>query len=571
MSSSVSDEVILQNAFRRETIDDVIPVMEDMDVNLIEDNQSGNYSAGQIVFDTASLSNNGKFFDYENMTMQVPLLATLQNTSSSGAAGTPNPFAVGFKNSYTQIINSLQVEINGETICASKPYLNHAINYTMLTSFGVDEQKKWDELLGFTPDSAGSYSFNAGANVNGDGYSNNKPVSAGASFTVPETFNDGFAKRMRSTAYASGGYGSLPAMVATNTTKNTYCVAEGKNYCTLATTAAAAAVMGRWFVLATIRLKDCLDLFSKMKLTRGMQMRITVGLNQSTSAITVGTAGTVLSLKANPVMDSGLTTPVLLSSAATLNPNVIASGGLAATTTEITLAVGVAGNSIDSWNGTPSGFLPLQKARLYINSYKLRDDKMREYIAEPWYKIRHTSNYDYKLTRAIAAGSTATVNLSQSVRNPKYVLILPYASATTGVFYAATCPVYQSPFDTAPATTTPLCSVNQLQLTISGNTVFNQPEQYTFDQFINEFSKINSVNGNQSVINSGLVSPYMWDNAYRIIVVDVSRYNTPENHGLPVSIDATFTNNTAIICDYLSFVFNEDEFDINVLNGETRK
>lgn len=572
-TTGTADRVIFAESFDHESPDSIAGVANDMNVNWIEDQQSGNYSSGQMVFDTSTLTNNGQFFDYRNATLEIPILASLYN-GASGAAGTPTGFAVAFKDLYTNIINSMQVEINGQTLVASKPYLNHAINYHIKSSFSTNEQLKWDQLLGLNTDSAGSYKFAAAGSSDGDGYTNNRVAPAAANtFIVPEQYNDGLFRRARSTGQSSNGYNAIPVISSGSATaKNTYAAAIGKPYCTLNTTAAASAVMGRWYVLATIRLKDCLDIFNQLKLVRGMQMRITIGLNQATSLVTVGSSGTTMALTSNPTMISGMTNPVMLTSAAANQPNIIANGTLASTTTGLQLAVGVAGNSLDTWNGSAVGNLPLQKARMYINSYVLRDDKMREYIAHPVHTITHCSQYDYKPVTGVLTGANTTVNISQTVRNPKFILGLPYANTASGVFATATCPVYQSPFDTAPATTTPLASITQLQILVSGRNVFYQPEAYDFDQFINEFAKINAVNGNDiDGLTSGLISPYLWDNAYRAVVADLSRFNTPENRGLPVSIDVQYVNNTAVTMDYIWFVFYDDSFDLNVLDGSIKK
>ena len=584
MSTGTADRVIFHESFDAETPEELRGVANDMNVNWIEDQQSGNYSAGQMVFDTSTLTNNGQFFDYHNATLEIPILATLSNPIAAGGTTAisklPNGFAVAFKDLYTNIINSMQVEINGQTIVASKPYLNHAINYTIKSSFSTNEQLKWGQLLGLNTDTGGSYRFSVAASVDGDGYSNNRVASAAAAFDTPDLFNDGLYNRAKSTSQPSNGYGSIPVLTSGSATaKNNYCAAIGKPYCTLTTPTkddVAGTVLGRWYVLATIRLKDVLDVFDKLKLVRGMQMRITIGLNQSISTITVGTTGTKMSLKSNPIMNSGLTNPVMITSAATANPNIVANGTLIAgptPTTELQLAVGVAGNALDAWNSsTGATNLPLQKARMYINSYVLHDDKLREYIAHPIHTITHSSQYDYKPVSGVEIGANTTVNISQTVRNPKYVLGLPYANTASGVFATATCPVYQSPFDTAPATTTPLASITQLQVQVSGKNVFYQNEAYDFDQFINEFSKINAINGNEiDGLTSGLISPYLWDNAYRAVVADLSRFNTPENRGLPVSIDVSYVNNTAVKMDYIWFVFYDDSFDLNVLDGSIKK
>ena len=76
----------------------------------VPDQNSGSYPNGQILFDLASLSNSGKYIDFQQSYIVVPLVATTVLTA--GAASAENAFMTSLKNGYHQLINSMSVEIN---------------------------------------------------------------------------------------------------------------------------------------------------------------------------------------------------------------------------------------------------------------------------------------------------------------------------------------------------------------------------------------------------------------------------------------------------------------------------
>ena len=75
------------------------------------DQNNGSYPNGQILFDLASLSNSGKYIDFQQSYIVVPLVVTTICTASTANA-VENAFMTSLKNGYHQLINSMSVEIN---------------------------------------------------------------------------------------------------------------------------------------------------------------------------------------------------------------------------------------------------------------------------------------------------------------------------------------------------------------------------------------------------------------------------------------------------------------------------
>jgi hypothetical protein len=67
----------------------------------------------------------------------------------------------------------------------------------------ADDLKKWGPSIGFNPDAAGSSSYAAAANANGDGTSNNvvNPAAALTYASQIDPYNAGLLKRLQMTGY----------------------------------------------------------------------------------------------------------------------------------------------------------------------------------------------------------------------------------------------------------------------------------------------------------------------------------------------------------------------------------
>ena len=82
----------------------------------IPDSNNSSYANGQIIFDCASLSNSGKFVDWQNSTLVLPLVLGV-NVGATAPYGTiENVFAASLKNGYHQLINSLSLEITNNSV-----------------------------------------------------------------------------------------------------------------------------------------------------------------------------------------------------------------------------------------------------------------------------------------------------------------------------------------------------------------------------------------------------------------------------------------------------------------------
>ena len=216
----------------------------------IPDSNNSSYANGQIVFDCASLANSGKFVDWSQSYITIPIVLDV-NLSTATTASVENVFAASLKNGYHQLINSLSVEINNNSIVNLSAFSNLKINYDLLTTCSREDELTFLPSLNFVKDTAESISYQPNASAYGYGECNNiitptlfNPTSGWGKTAY--TQNQGRLGRMLSTSYdpSTGLNSAVQNYTSTSATQLSL-----KNYATQSTTDMV------YYITATIPLK----------------------------------------------------------------------------------------------------------------------------------------------------------------------------------------------------------------------------------------------------------------------------------------------------------------------------
>ena len=555
-----SDQTIWQESISSSSVEH--PFV-DKDVLYIQDQNNGNY-AGQIQFDCSSLANNSRWLNYKEGLLEIPFMINFKSSISAVASEDyVSAFVAGLKNGYYQIIDSMQVDLNNQNIVQLQNNLNVLVNYKVMTSFSQDDLNKLGPALGICPDSSDSYLFSAGASSYGDGYSNNRNIAKTNSFTARNTTNEGFFKRQcQLTANAVSAALQTDYLPVTGVDANAAGVydAEARNYFRSDGGTTTARVW-TWVVMATIRLKDLCSFFEHVPLMKGANFRFTINYNSTLTTITTVKSGVTM-VTTTATQLSGHTNPVILASSAANNACNLLVDNVAGTV--VTIACGVVKTSLTST--ITSAF---SSCRLYVPAYKLDADYELSLIkTNPVTNIKYLDYYTYTVDN-VSAGSSFNQILTNGIVNPKAIVIVPFAApGSSAAVNALNLPQYQMIFDSAPGTTCPSASITNFQILLAGENVFNLNEFYTFSQFMDEFQHINALNGSQDTgLNAGLISEYMWRNGYRYYVADLSRRLRLEDK-IPKSVQIQGTNNTKVAISYMCFVLYERSVNVKTSTGE---
>jgi hypothetical protein len=450
-----------------------------------------------------------------------------------------------------------------------------------MTEWTTTEIQKYGASALMYPDDIGSIAFSSAATSNsGDGYINNNtsvatalvpPSSATGSAEYP--VNSGFVKRLFSnppvvftgetTAASPSGFPTMLAGTAASIAAQT---GKGATVLGAATTPQNTDV-AKWFYLHRIRLVDIHPIFKELDLCANPQFKLTLYINTGTANIDA-TAANQMKLN-SVVLTQGMTCPVMLASAALANTN----NGIFTTSAKLSLSWGVMGNSITTTGAAQ--YYPYSTTRMYIPFYDLLPEKALEIVKQPVKKSRYLDYYvqSFKGQAGTAAPTASQVNanfslqISASLKNAKYVALLPFANTAAGHFNTATgVDQYASPFDSAPWTVQAGSAITNFNVQVGNRWVYNSAQNYDFQGFLDEFSKIGALNGGLThELANGLIDEDKWAIGQRILVADLSRYTDKD---VPQSLLITGTNASSQGTDLVVIVVYERELSVDRITGE---
>jgi hypothetical protein len=633
-------------------------------INIL-DNQNQNYNNNQSVVDTSQLSNSNKYMSYRESYFLMPFLVTIQQVAQTTSttppatipywspATTSADFACGLKNWFGQIIHSFTLDYNGTTICQQTPYINMWNSFKLMTSLSLDDINTQGATIGFYPDDATSWQFlgvGSGTDANhisGQGLCNNTdtiiPIDAGqVGFNNFDSGkgNDGYLRRQQLINFDLKGKVGTPFIPTPGqpSVDSTYelLLASGeagvknvwKSYISNKVNSAVNKLGCIQFsIVATVYLKHVHSFFNMCPLLKGVFMKMTMNLNNTTTDFTTlaqhaGGAGNTLPWVPSALVCTGVTNaiggvnPLLLtsaraSSAASSNtsPPVNPCGGMglfpAYTVTNGTQAGGidwdfkmnisVGARVLDSSLAVSTSSLSEgQLARsvyLYIPAYTFNPTFEQAYLSSPVKQIKYTDVYQYQVQN-IGSGNTFNNLLTNGIANVKSLLILPFYSpspeATSSVLYGTASdtttslsvsinrntgvktgiPVWQSPFDPAgTGPTSPLCWISNFNVQVSGQNAIYNTQKYNFEQFNNQLYGQNAVNGGcTDGLTSGLIDRQRFDFEYCYYYVNVERM-LPVETSVPKSIQILGTSQSAKALDLWCFVEYGAEISIDCLTG----
>jgi len=283
--SSVSDHIQLMKSQEKQ-YDSVFDKREWLYIN----DTVTQYDQGTSIIETTSLSNNSKFLDYNSAYLSVPLLITLtSNGATNEGISTAMPYmkAVSFKQSFLSMINSITVDLNGQSMIQQNQLIDIYNHFRLLTSESWTSQNRWS-TIGFYPDVAEAGGFAS---------TNNKYAPA-ANTTNNSNLNEGLTERLK---YILDDSGVTLDAITTSPLSGLISKTElAKLYVShLSTKTAGSATTSpvlQYSVKATIMLKDIHPLFEALPISKSLNFKIQIFWNNSVATATQnGTAWTAQS------------------------------------------------------------------------------------------------------------------------------------------------------------------------------------------------------------------------------------------------------------------------------------
>jgi hypothetical protein len=219
---------------------------------------------------------------------------------------------------------------------------------------------------------------------------------------------------------------------------------------------------------------------------------------------------------------------------------------------------------------------PITSVRLYAPAYTMSPLSEQRYLSlTPTKKIVYNDVFYYSYQN-ISASSTFSVLVSNGLPNIRSVLIIPLvpkASNGTASTYPSTTALagvttdsILSPFSTTGGTPDPI-AIGNLQIQISGKNLFINNLQYDFENFLEQLSCSNQLNGNLTTsLSSGLIGKEEFQQLYRYYYGNAGR-SIPSEDGIAKAVQVSGTNLSSVAINLVVFIEFERSITLDVRSG----
>ena len=490
-----------------------------------EGSGSGDYSRNEIVFDSQNVSNSGKWCDYREAVISIPVVVAVSRRKTLNSA----VHAPGLLSS-EQMIKSLRLKSGASMIDSVTVEYNN--------STAVQQRKNISAYSSFKQHS--EYSLND-VEING---------SSNGYFKPSHLWTFDAARGLISNDCLTENSLDLYPVVDDDAEKISVLSADNVKKSGMDCQTSQNGGDHVYFFDHRIRLKD-LVMFDQLPLLKGSKIKITLTLNQSVSTFSLNNAGQIIS---SNVVLSGSSCPFLRA------PMISHAAQLAnddRMTETIVCSVGRA-----SVNGNTYSHEKNQ-CRLYIPSYVV-EAKHEERLIMGEKLVTYSDVFVTKLSN-VAGGFQSTI--TNSISRASRLIIVPMLTATANGTFAKS--PSESCFTNEPSSCSPHY-ISDLNVSMSGTNLYQQSVKYKYEHFVNEVQgKFGELAGMHTGVSSGLISLKDYENTLGYIVVNLGRRHKYDDH-TSVSLEIQGTVNSPKALDLLCFVEFDRDMTIEMASGELK-
>ncbi len=511
----------------------------------ITDQNNKSYN-GTITFDCSSIANNGRWVNWRESYFSMPYILGIRTTVTDVSVGADafDSHSVAFKSGFHHLLDSMSIELGNNSVMQNTPFSNMFNHYKILSTWSNDSYVKFGGVIGLAIDTPRSLQFvNATAkSLVGKGLVANELANAHSyvANVADVVRNEGF--------YTRSSYHVLPAKYPVITA--TSAAATGRTRWT----SVGAKQDTLWYAegLAIIRLSDVSDFINKLPLLKGSFLKFTLTTNTAVQSLPVPKAADDVTFTSASLSLQGRTVPFMVSQQDANSPQAGVIAAIKAAGADDVIVSGVGISSLTLGTTTASSSLQGGACRLYVPSYLLEPAYESQYLESfPVKEIVYTDVYNY-VTSPVANDGDIQALITNGIVDGQFLVVVPIVEGAAGT--AIPVSPHQSVYASEPGTTSAGCSIDKFNVQVSGTNIFQQDEQYDFEQFLHEQVAINALNGAQdSELTSGLISYEMWSFSHRYYVADLSR-GSPSDGLVPKSVLLLGQNKSGRTVRYYTFV-----------------
>ena len=321
-----------------------------------------------------------------------------------------------------------------------------------------------------------------------------------------------------------------------------------------------------WYDYAVIKLSNLFESLGNIGLVRKFDCTIRIWFNTGTVNATIANGGATNLGLALANADNTFTNscPLLINYLNESGPN----GGIPATAVKLTAGLYIAKPPTAVYGavnfGASGASSSLQTCRIYYSQIQIDNQKALTYVEQNRnkkvvYRTVLTNQYN-------KVGNSFNQLINSGVVHPVGILIVPYISSSVAAGFGDY--QWKSPFDTCPATSSPISLIN-LQVSVGGVNQLQSTLGYTYENFVEQITLDERLTSSDLGITCGLFNQAYWE-MFRHYYVNIERANISDKN-VARNINISFQNNSQLDIDVMTFIIYSDTFTIDVETGIVKK
>ena len=600
----MTDNYEWEKSQEQQSLFDTTPFIEKQ-WNFITDTNNGAYTNSSgltlVQFNCQNIYNSRKFISAD-MFFVIPITMCYQINqlnSSTGAYDLNDPLTNSFpywallslKNNNVNLIHQAEIIVEDKTLEQLMSHINITSHFQMMSRFSQDDQKHYGPSLGlFDLDNYKSMKWNgkgttayASTKKSGNGMTNNRlfgdaPANfySGEQMQINQIANADVINntlRNKLDKYAISGTQNNSNFYGNSDSDITYLINSAQLSKEFQPKVDISGNVVYYTDYCVVRLKDLYNSIEKMPLLRRWNAKIHLYINTGVCSVDVFKEAGQPNYSYN--FDGSNTTfnntcpftinfmdsmPVLLNNPG--NQFKITAGLFVKQSQSVTIN-GINANFNNSSN--------LQTCRLYYSQQLLDPRDAEIYVEQNRNKSVVFRTMLFNNDTNVGSGANFSRLLNAGIKNPVGLLIIPlvakglYNNGINSTAVANNFSQYQSPFDTAPSTLSPL-SLIDVNASIGGVNVRQAVMSYNYENFLQEIANVDSLTSSDWGISNGLISEQYWNSCYRCYYLALDRSN-PADKKLGRSLSVSYINNSNCAIDVLYFIFYNKEIFVDVQTG----
>lgn len=530
------------------------PFVSKQMVTVLDTNPNSNYSSGQIIFQTDNISSNGLYADMRNAVVEIPMVFVIEQVGTTTADFDSTADQAGLdyilstKCSDYAFINTMSIELDGGSVVSTVDNLSSYLMWRKHDSMGPHMQ---DPLCNYVRDGT-DWTRSATSLRNNECRLRDQTSSK---LGVGDA-NEGMYHRVKNS------YVGIETAAQAEVYDLQHLQQSNTNYVT------TGSSYKLYYYTAHLKLAD-LPFFGSMPMSRGLNIKLTFNINQC--AFNFTKALTVLSFAASAmtIAGSGRVCPLMISSTARTTPSPAGVTEAAASASyrlpdgNYRVSASIVSNKFSghTQDACKNAAHPLlRNCRLIVPCYHMLPSYESTYLSSVGQREINYLRPISGIVENIAANSHFDKLLNSGVVNAtKLILIMQHASTVNGDVTNGFHSPNLSPFSSSPATTSPYM-LDSFQVRVSGQGIYRDFLNYSYDQFIEEHGK-----------SGGFMSPFTrqeWESGmYKYIVVPLTR-RTPDQVNISQSISISGVNRTKLAIDAYWYVEQEASVTLDCYSGK---